>query len=124
MATGSARVWDRVSAIPDEELWRTHERLRARLVAFARQQLRRQLIQRGAPQREIEAASEVLDPEALTIGFARRFAPYKRATLLFRNLDRLRAMIASSDRPPLSPWARTSISTASYPSSAPMRDPV
>jgi starch phosphorylase len=95
----SAKVWDRVSSIPDEELWRTHERLRARLVAFARQQLRRQLVQRGAPQSEIEGASEVLDPEALTIGFARRFATYKRATLLFRDFERLQRILGNHDFP-------------------------
>jgi len=79
----------RLDEIPDAELWRTHERRRERLVAFARSRLRAQLDRRGAPQSEILAADEALDPEALTIGFARRFATYKRGTLLFRNLDRL-----------------------------------
>jgi starch phosphorylase len=88
-----------VANIPDEELWRTHERLRARLVAFARQQLRRQLVQRGSPQREIEGASEVLDPDALTIGFARRFATYKRATLLFRDAERLKRILGNQSMP-------------------------
>jgi len=96
---GSTKVWDRVGQIPDEELWRTHERLRARLVAFARGQLRKQLLQRGAPQSEVDAASEVLDPEALTIGFARRFATYKRATLLFRDLERLKRILGDHDCP-------------------------
>jgi len=76
-----AKLWQRVEAIPAEELWRTHERRRVRLVAFARRHLRLQLQRRGAPQSEIDAADEVLDPDALTIGFARRFATYKRATL-------------------------------------------
>lgn len=96
---GTAKVWDRVANIPDEELWRTHERLRARLVSFARQQLRRQLIQRGAPQSEIDAASEVLDPEALTIGFARRAATYKRGTLLFRDFERLKRILGDHEYP-------------------------
>lgn len=94
-----AETWRRVQQIPDAELWRTHERRRERLVAFARQRMRKQLSQRGAPPGEIARADEVLDPEALTIGFARRFATYKRGTLLFRNLERLGAMINSKDRP-------------------------
>ncbi|RJP69573.1 MAG: glycosyltransferase family 1 protein [Ignavibacteriales bacterium] len=82
-------IWSRVDNIPDVELWRTHERRRERLVAFARARLRKQIIARGGSQFEISAASEVLDPAALTIGFARRFATYKRATLILQNLDRL-----------------------------------
>jgi len=93
------KVWKRVESIPDAELWRTHERRRERLVAFARARLRQQLKQRGAPPAEIARAEEVLDPEALTIGFARRFATYKRGTLIFRNLDRLAALINNKDRP-------------------------
>jgi starch phosphorylase len=92
-------IWKRTDHIPDAELWRTHERRRERLVAFARARLRRQLINRGAPPSEINRAEEVLDPEALTIGFARRFATYKRGTLLFRNLERLIAIVNNKDRP-------------------------
>ncbi|MBN2447310.1 MAG: alpha-glucan family phosphorylase, partial [Phycisphaerae bacterium] len=93
------RVWERVDDIPDAELWRVHERRRERMVAAVRTRLRAQLGRRGAPPAEVRAAEEVLDPEALTIGFARRFAPYKRATLLFRDLDRLRALVSSRERP-------------------------
>lgn len=82
-------VWNRVHSIPAEELWRSHERRRERLVAWARRRVRQQRIRRSAPQSEIEAAEEVLDPDALTIGFARRFATYKRATLILRDLPRL-----------------------------------
>jgi starch phosphorylase len=92
-------VWKRVHHIPNAELWRTHERRRERLVAFARRRLRQQLKRRGAPPAEVARADEVLDPEALTIGFARRFATYKRGTLIFRNLDRLAAIINHKDRP-------------------------
>ncbi len=92
-------VWQRVAHIPAEELWRTHERRRERLVAFARRRLRAQLEQRGAPQAEIEAADEVLDPEALTIGFARRFATYKRATLLLRDPERLARILNDPEHP-------------------------
>ncbi|MFM7148786.1 MAG: alpha-glucan family phosphorylase, partial [Gemmataceae bacterium] len=94
-----AAVWKRTDSIPDAELWRTHERRRERLVAFARHRLKKQLTFRNALPTEIARAEEVLDPEALTIGFARRFATYKRGTLLFRNLERLTALINNKERP-------------------------
>jgi glycogen phosphorylase len=92
-------LWRRAQTIPAEELWRTHERRRERLVAFARRRLRAQLERRSAAQAEIEAADEVLDPDALTIGFARRFATYKRATLLLRDADRLEKILNNPGRP-------------------------
>jgi len=92
-------VWEAVDEIPDEELWRVHERRRSRLVAFARHRLRSQFEQRGSPPAEVERVSELLDPEALTIGFARRFAVYKRATLLLRDMERLAAILTDSKRP-------------------------
>jgi len=92
-------VWNRAEHIPDAELWRTHERCRERLVALARVRLQRQRERLGATRAEVAAAEEVLDPEALTIGFARRFATYKRGTLVFRNLERLNAILNNKDRP-------------------------
>jgi starch phosphorylase len=92
-------LWQRAQTIPAEELWRTHERRRERLVAFARRSLRSQLQRRGVPQAEMAAADEVLDPDALTIGFARRFATYKRATLLFRDTERLEHILNDPRRP-------------------------
>jgi len=92
-------LWERVDNIPMEELWRTHERRRERLVAAARHKTRDRLTRHGATARTLEAASEVLDPEALTIGFARRFAPYKRATLLLRDIDRLIRIVGDRHRP-------------------------
>lgn len=92
------RVWQRVVNIPGEELWRTHERSRETMVNFVRSRLVRQLEQAGAPPSEIDEAHEVLDPDALTIGFARRFATYKRATLLMRDPERLTQLMCS-DRP-------------------------
>ena len=93
------RVWEQVEQIPDPELWRTHERCRENLVGFARLRLHEQLNKRGAPMAEVQAASEVLTPEALTIGFARRFATYKRATLLFRDPDRLDRIVNNPKYP-------------------------
>lgn len=92
-------IWRDVERIPDAELWRSHERRRERLVAFARQRLEAQLVARNAPQTEIENAREVLNPDALTIGFARRFATYKRATLFFRDKERLARILNNPDRP-------------------------
>jgi starch phosphorylase len=92
-------IWQAVDEIPDAELWRTHERRRERLVAFARGRLRAQFENRGMSRSEIEAASEVLNPDALTIGFARRFATYKRATLIFRDIERLKRIVNDPDRP-------------------------
>jgi starch phosphorylase len=92
-------VWKRAESIPAEELWRSHERRRERLVSFSRRRLAEQLEKRGAPQSEIDAAQEVLDPDALTIGFARRFATYKRATLLLRNPERLEKILNNPGRP-------------------------
>jgi glycogen phosphorylase len=92
-------VWSRVKSIPGEELWRTHERRRERLVAWARRRVREQRVRRGAPQAELDAAAEVLDPDTLTIGFARRFATYKRATLILRDMDRLRRILTDQARP-------------------------
>jgi starch phosphorylase len=92
-------IWARAAEIPDEELWRTHERRRERLVHFTRARLRAQLTARGAPPAEVETASEVLNPEALTIGFARRFATYKRAALLLRDPERLARILSDPARP-------------------------
>jgi glycogen phosphorylase len=93
------RVWERVDRIPDSELWRSQERSRERLVGFARQRLRIQLERRGAHREAVKLANEVLDPEVLTIGFARRFATYKRATLLFRDPERLARVVNRTGQP-------------------------
>jgi len=91
--------WNRVDSIPDEELWQVHERRRHRLVAFARKRLREQLVRTGASPSEVDAADRVLDVNALTIGFARRFTTYKRATLIFQDAERIRRICSDHDRP-------------------------
>ncbi len=93
------RVWERIDRIPDSELWRTHERRREQLVAYARRRLQQQLIRRAAPSKEVALAAEVLNPEILTIGFARRFATYKRGNLIFRDPGRLAGILNHSERP-------------------------
>ena len=93
------RIWERVSQIPDTELWRAQVRLRERIVSFCRRRLRSQLERRGASRREIESAQEVLNPEYLTIVFCRRFATYKRAVLLLKDIDRLERILNHPERP-------------------------
>ncbi len=92
-------IWKNLDNIPDSELWRCRERARERLVGFTRKKLKEQLLARGLPLKEAERANSVLDPEALTIGFARRFATYKRATLILRDLKRLETLLRDKERP-------------------------
>lgn len=92
-------LWKQIDEIPDEELWRTHERRRERLIAFARKRLKQQIIDRGGADSEIRSASEVLNASALTIGFARRFATYKRATLIFKDIERLVSILCNVNKP-------------------------
>ena len=93
------KAWAGVAQIPDEELWRAHERCRSRLVTWTRHALREQLARRGATFSDLAVADEVLDPEALTIGFARRFATYKRGALLLRDAERLKKLLEDTKRP-------------------------
>jgi len=92
-------IWERVAHIPDAELWRSHERRRERLVSFARSRLKSQLERRGLSHKITSYSDEVLDPEALTIGFSRRFASYKRGNLIFRDLDRIKKILTNKDFP-------------------------
>lgn len=92
-------VWDRIDDIPDEELWAVISRRRHKLITWARRRIRQQRKAHGASAEQIEAAAAALHPDALTIGFARRFATYKRATLLLRDLDRFVSLLNDEDRP-------------------------
>jgi starch phosphorylase len=92
-------MWDRLDRISDEELWRTHERRRERLVVFARDRLTRAMKRVGAAEGALRRAEDVLSPYAITISFARRFATYKRGNLLLRDPDRLLRLISDKDRP-------------------------
>jgi starch phosphorylase len=94
-----SNVWSRIDRIPDHELWRVHQIRRERLVNYARQALESQLRRRGGSDAEIATAHSVLNPDALTVGFARRFATYKRATLLLRDVPRLKRLLTNPARP-------------------------
>lgn len=93
------KLWDRIDRIPDLELWRVHQIRKERLMFFARKRLKHQLEQRGGSVTEIKEAEEVLNSEALTIGFARRFATYKRALLILSDVERIKKIITNSTRP-------------------------
>ncbi|HVF54185.1 MAG TPA: alpha-glucan family phosphorylase [Actinomycetota bacterium] len=95
----SGARWDKTTDVPDAELWRARERARERLVYFVRARLKEQLIARGVPAAETAWTDEVFDPGVLTVGFARRFAQYKRGTLILSDIDRLRGLLLSHDRP-------------------------
>ncbi|MCR9117825.1 MAG: alpha-glucan family phosphorylase [bacterium] len=96
---GEAEVWQDIYKCDPGELWETHNALKNQLLAFVRRRVSRQCRRREESEEAIEAARNVLDPNVLTIGFGRRFATYKRATLLFRDMDRLGAILADQDRP-------------------------
>jgi glycogen phosphorylase len=92
-------IWDRIDRVSDEELWRTHERRRERMVAFARMRLQQQLERRGVTNSELSRGANALSPYTLTISFARRFATYKRADLLLSDPDRLTRLLSNNERP-------------------------
>jgi starch phosphorylase len=93
------RMWARVDSVPDAELWETHRMLKAALVRFVRRRPTEHRRRNDYPDDLVAAAKDVLDPEALTIGFARRFATYKRASLIFQDMARLKRLCSSPSRP-------------------------
>lgn len=96
---GEPEVWQGIHQIDPGELWETHQALKNLLLAFVRRRLSRQCRRRGEPDDAVEAARNMLDPNVLTIGFARRFATYKRASLILSDIDRFSALVNDSDRP-------------------------
>jgi glycogen phosphorylase len=93
------RFWDRMDRVPGSELWEAHQRQKLELAIFARGRLRSQFARHGESPTTLEELEEVLDPSILTIGFARRFATYKRAALLFTDIERLATMLWDEERP-------------------------
>jgi starch phosphorylase len=88
-----------LDSLDDEELWSAHRQQKREMVAFLEGRLARQFARHGESPRTLRSLRGVLDPDALTIGFARRFATYKRADLLFRDEDRLSSILSAADRP-------------------------
>ena len=92
-------IWEHVRDIPDEELIEVQRRRKRRLVQFVRSRQHHSAMRRQASAPEVRRSGDVLDPNAFTIGFARRFATYKRATLLFRDVERLKRILMNADMP-------------------------
>ena len=90
---------DEVLAIPDAEVWDAHGAQKARLLTLVRERVRQQLARHGRSPEDLRRVQSLLAPDVLTLGFARRFATYKRADLIFRDLARLKALMTSSTRP-------------------------
>ena len=97
--TDAAHFWDRIGRVPDRDLWEAHQHQKLELAVFARQRLRSQLARHGESPTTLLELDGALDPAILTIGFARRFATYKRAQLLFTDMERLTRLVWSADRP-------------------------
>ena len=91
--------WDVVDQVPAAEIWNVKRVLRERLVVEARQRLERSWIERGAAKAELGWIEDALDPDVLTIGFARRVPSYKRLTLMLRDPERLKALLTDPERP-------------------------
>jgi len=92
-------LWDRLDEIPDSVLWDVHQRLKGKVLGFVDDRTRQRWREGQMQASQVIASGTLLDPEALTIGFARRFATYKRATLIFRDVQRLKRLLHAERRP-------------------------
>ena len=97
--SAEARIWEGIESVDDGELWETHLSLKSRLLDFVRQRAVEQADRRGEPAGVLQRLSRVLTPDALTIGFARRFATYKRADLILADIQRLVSMVNDAKHP-------------------------
>lgn len=97
--TSDPKTWELVEEIPDEELVELRRRRKRRLIAFIRDRQTASAFRRKAASAELRHSAEVLDPSVFTIGFSRRFATYKRATLIFRDVQRLKRILCDKERP-------------------------
>jgi len=97
--SGAAKTWGKIESVDDGELWETHLALKAQLIDFARRRAREQAERRKEPAETLKKLDKLLSPDALTIGFARRFATYKRANLVLADMERLASMVNDPKRP-------------------------
>ena len=93
------QVWEKIKDVPNEDLWEVRRHLKRKLMMYLRDRSRSQWLNDGIHPVQVVAGGALLDPYALTIGFARRFATYKRANLIFRDVDRILRMINDHNRP-------------------------
>ena len=99
MRAGEPSTWDAIETLDDGELWETHQTLKTNLIAFARKRAVAAAERRGDSPDAIEHLKSALSLDALTIGFARRFATYKRANLILRDIERLASLVNDAQRP-------------------------
>ncbi|MEO8666779.1 MAG: alpha-glucan family phosphorylase, partial [Ignavibacteria bacterium] len=92
-------IWDKTNEISDEEIWALRLLNKYKLISFCRERIKEKWIFLGADKQHLKEAENILSPEALTIGFARRFATYKRGNLIFRDLERLKEIVTNSSKP-------------------------
>jgi starch phosphorylase len=97
--SSDAKTWLGIENVDDGELWETHLHLKSQLIEFVRLRAMQQAQKRGEPKETLQQLGRVLSPDALTIGFARRFATYKRANLILRDMERLASMVNDPNRP-------------------------
>jgi len=97
--SGEARIWEGIENVDDGELWETHLSLKSRLLEFVRRRAVEQAVHRNEPTETLQRLGRILSPDALTIGFARRFATYKRANLILADIERLASMVTDPKRP-------------------------
>ena len=95
----ASRWWERLDRIPDDELWEAHQCQKLEFAIFARGRLRSQFGRHGEAPSTLTELDDALDPACLTIGFARRFATYKRAAMILSDMDRLERLVRDADRP-------------------------
>lgn len=99
LRSSEAKIWEGIDNVDDGELWETHLNLRSRLLEFVRRRAVEQAARRDEPRETLQRLERILSPDALTIGFARRFATYKRANLILRDLEKLVSMVNDPKRP-------------------------
>jgi starch phosphorylase len=97
--SGESRIWEGIESVDDGELWETHGALKQRLLEFVRRRAVEQAERRGESPEILQRLSRVFSPDALTIGFARRFATYKRANLILADIEKLALMVNDPKRP-------------------------
>ena len=99
LRSSGAKIWDGIDNVDDGELWETHFNLKSQMIEFVRRRAVKQAQRRDEPRAVLQQLARVLSPDALTIGFARRFATYKRANLILADIEKIASMVNDPKRP-------------------------
>jgi len=99
LRSSEAKIWEGIDNVDDGELWETHFNLKSRMIEFVRRRAVKQATHRGESREVLQQLERVLSPDALTIGFARRFATYKRANLILADIEKIAGMVNDPKRP-------------------------